>query len=362
MTEGAVDSRRSAIPWTGIGRYVAALYSRLPDALGEQSPSFLSGGGLRVVRDGIARTQDVKTRTRKVLWEQVALPAWLARHRPSFIHLPWHEGPWTPRCPLIVTIHDIDTLLHPTRYSLAFRAYYNELLIRYARLAKRVLVVSETTARDVDEHLLAGSKTVVIPQGIDSDFWTPNSARGLALLSQLGVPKDRPVLLSAAGTGIRKNLSILGAALKALALEGFAATLVVTQTSRLPDNLEAAVQSGIRVVPAGILSTSDLAALYAVCDVSLCPSIYEGFGFALVESMAAGCPVICSSSGSHPEIAGGAAILFDPGNADELASHIRSLLADASLASKLRLKGRDRAKLYDWRVTIERTIAVYKGV
>jgi len=154
----------------------------------------------------------------------------------------------------------------------------------------------------------------------------------------------------------------LGAALKALALEGFAATLVVTQTSRLPDNLEAAVQSGIRVVPAGILSTSDLAALYAVCDVSLCPSIYEGFGFALVESMAAGCPVICSSSGSHPEIAGGAAILFDPGNADELASHIRSLLADASLASKLRLKGRDRAKLYDWRVTIERTIAVYKGV
>jgi hypothetical protein len=142
IVEGAIDSRRRAIPWTGIGRYVAALSRSLPDALGDQSPALLSGGGLRVVRGGLPRKEDLTTRIRKVIWEQVALPAWLSKHRPSFIHLPWFEGPWTPPCPLILTIHDLDTLLHPSRYSLPFRAYYNELLLRYARLATKILVVS----------------------------------------------------------------------------------------------------------------------------------------------------------------------------------------------------------------------------
>ena len=356
-----VDSRRRAISWTGIGRYVAALHRHLPAALGEERPAFVSGGGLHVIRDGTATPKDVMKRTRKVLWEQVALPFWLSRHRPSFLHLPWYEGPLTPQCPLIVTIHDLDTLIHPTRYSVLFRAYYNELLLRYARLATRILVCSETTARDVDEHLQAGSKTVVIPQGIDPEFRTPDSDRGRALLRELGVPTNKPVVVSGAGTGIRKNLPILGTALERLALGNLAVTLVLTQTSRIPESLAPAALAGLGVVPAGVLSTSDLAALYAVSDISLCPSLYEGFGFAVLESMAAGCPVICSNSGSHPEIAGGAALLFDPRNAGELADHIRVLLGDRGLASRLRTEGYLRAKAFDWRLTIERTAQAYRA-
>src|SRR5437763_1509309 len=65
---GAVDSRRRAITWTGIGRYVGALHRYLPEVLGDESPTFLSGGGLHVIRDGETKPNDVLSRTRKVLW------------------------------------------------------------------------------------------------------------------------------------------------------------------------------------------------------------------------------------------------------------------------------------------------------
>jgi glycosyltransferase involved in cell wall biosynthesis len=75
--------------------------------------------------------------------------------------------------------------------------------------------------------------------------------------------------------------------------------------------------------------------------------------------MAAGCPVICSDSGSHAEIAGGAAILFDPRNPDDLAEKVRAFLTDAALATKLKLQGLERAQAFTWHTTIERTAAAY---
>jgi glycosyltransferase involved in cell wall biosynthesis len=352
---GALDTRRLAAQWTGIGRYVARLNELLPRFMGDDAPACIAGGGVNVRPEGEAKLADLMDMKRKLVWEQVALPLWLRRNRPSFLHLPWYEGPAQVRVPLVITIHDLDTLIHATRYSWRFRAYYNGLLRHYAHIARRVITVSETSARDIEQHLAVGHKTVVIPQAADPAFFLGSRDRGRAHLAALGLAFDRPIVISASGVGERKNLATLGRALRILSTNGTGTILVLTATTEVPASLHAALTPGVSIVPAGRLSTPELADLYAAADVSVSPSLYEGFGFSLVEAMAAGCPVVASDAGSHGEVAGGAALLCHPTDARALADRLLAVLDDGPLRERMIDAGRRRARRFDWDDTVRRT-------
>jgi glycosyltransferase involved in cell wall biosynthesis len=360
MTVGVIDGRRRGVPWTGIGRYVSALHRGFGEGLADTAPAFISGMGFRVTVDGDPDRVEVLARWRKFVWEQVSLPAWLTRQRPAFIHLPWYEGPRDSSVPLVVTIHDLDTLIHPSRYSRKVRFYYNGLLLKYAEVAKSIIVCSETTRRDVDRHLRVGRKCTVVYQGIDSDFLKPDRLRGRDVLQNLDVPQGGPVIISGSGVGIRKNLGVVGTALKLLKLRGWDPVLIVTACTEVPAELLPAQSAGVAIIATGVLTSADLAALYSVADVSVSPSLYEGFGFSIVESMAAGCPVVASSAGSHPEVACGGALLFDPLSADELAFALSSVLTDAGLRDQLIRLGRARASAFSWNGTVRATADVYE--
>jgi len=116
-----------------------------------------------------------------------------------------------------------------------------------------------------------------------------------------------------------------------------------------------------KVIFAGFVNDSELRALYSAARVYACPSLYEGFGFTVLESMACGTPVVCSGETSLPEIAGDAALYADPRKPDEFAHALHKAFADASLRTSLVEKGRMNLQRFNWVNTARETIEVYRN-
>jgi glycosyltransferase involved in cell wall biosynthesis len=116
------------------------------------------------------------------------------------------------------------------------------------------------------------------------------------------------------------------------------------------------------VIPVGHVSEPALVGLYNLADVLVLPSIYEGFGFPILEAMACGTPVIAGNAASLPEVVGDAGLLVDPRRPEDISEATASVLTDASLAAELRHRGLERARQFTWSRTAEKTAAVYRSL
>ena len=109
----------------------------------------------------------------------------------------------------------------------------------------------------------------------------------------------------------------------------------------------------------GWLSDAEVEGLWAIAEAFVFPSLYEGFGLPVLEAMARGVPVACSNAASLPEVAGDAALLFDPHDEAAIAACLKRLLTDAALADRLRAAGRARSLEFTWQRTARATIDSY---
>ncbi len=112
----------------------------------------------------------------------------------------------------------------------------------------------------------------------------------------------------------------------------------------------------------GLIADADLPALYAGARVFAFPSLYEGFGLPVLEAMASGVPVACSSSSSLPEVASNAALLIDPRNVESWQSGIQRLLLDEPFRRKLIRAGLERVKHFSWSRYVTKLLTVFEGV
>jgi alpha-1,3-rhamnosyl/mannosyltransferase len=110
----------------------------------------------------------------------------------------------------------------------------------------------------------------------------------------------------------------------------------------------------------GHVATDDLVALYSAATVFAYPSLAEGFGLPVVEAMACGAPVLTSNVSSLPEVAGDAARLVDPQDADAIRDTLRNLLEDPEARSDLRRRGFERAATFSWERTARETLELYR--
>jgi glycosyltransferase involved in cell wall biosynthesis len=111
----------------------------------------------------------------------------------------------------------------------------------------------------------------------------------------------------------------------------------------------------------GPVSEADLAALYNGADVLLFPSFYEGFGWPPLEAMASGLPVVCSRSGSLPEVVADAALTAEPEDVDGLAAQVAAVLTNPALASELRRRGLERSLHFSWPRATSEVLEVYRS-
>ena len=110
----------------------------------------------------------------------------------------------------------------------------------------------------------------------------------------------------------------------------------------------------------GYISPAELAGWYARCSVFAFPSLDEGFGMPVLEAMAAGAPVLTSNRSALPEVAGGAAVLVDPEDAEALGKALRDLTESEDLRRDLARRGSLRAQLFTWEKAVRTTWDVYR--
>jgi glycosyltransferase involved in cell wall biosynthesis len=257
----------------------------------------------------------------------------------------------------VTTIHDVNYLVVPEAH-FGVRALGMRVLVPLAaRRSRRIIAVSEATKRDLVARLNVPSEKVdVVPWGLGQPARaTPTPEGELRARLELG---DRPVLLSLSAKRPHKNLAGLLDALALLPPERRPiAVLPGYPTPHEAELRDRAQRLGIDARFPGWTSAEDVEGLFALSAAFVFPSFYEGFGLPLLEAMARGVPVATSDRASLPEVAGDAAVLFDPSDPAAIAAAIETLLADPEpwIAA-----GRERVKQFTWARAAELTLASYE--
>lgn len=309
-------------------------------------------------------TVPVRARSRPqwVLGEQVLLPRLAAREGIDLLHSLASTAPARGRFRRVVTVHDLIYARFPEAHP-GVRNLGMRLLVPLAvRTAHRVIVDSQSTQRDVIELVGANRERIdVVPLGLGTPKRRePLPASELRRRLDLG---ERPLLLSLSAKRPHKNLSaLIGALAKipserrpVLALPGYATWHEAELRQRATD---LGVASDVRFL--GWVSEEELEGMWGIADAFVYPSLYEGFGLPVLEAMARGVPVACSDASSLPEVAGEAALLFDPHSESEIAASIERLLADRDLAARLRDSGARQAGAFTWQRTAQLTLESYE--
>jgi glycosyltransferase involved in cell wall biosynthesis len=305
---------------------------------------------------------DPRRRVEWVLGDQVQAPRAAARVGADVVHSLASTGPALGRVPRVTTIHDLNYKLVPDTH-FGMRGLGMRLLVPLAaRRSRRVIVDSESTRKDLQEHLSTPVDKVDVAPLAARVPPDPAATAEVDLRARLGLG-DRALVLSLSAKRPHKNLPRLLRAVAAL--EPGRRPVLVVPGYPTPHEEELRLLAGelgiaelVRMPP--WLSAPDLEGLYRAAACMVFPSLYEGFGLPVLEAMARGVPVACSRRSSLPEVAGDAALLFDPEDVDAIRAAMESLLTDVELAGRLRDAGRERAALFTWERTAELTVASYR--
>jgi glycosyltransferase involved in cell wall biosynthesis len=269
-------------------------------------------------------------------------------------------APWWSRAASVVTIADVTWLQHPDAVPRATRLLWRTLVIPAARRADRVIACTASGASEIaDAMRIPENRIDVVPLGADGEI-DANATPAEELRGRLGLG-DGPVVLAVSAFLAHKNLAQLVDAMPAVRAEVPGAVLVLPGNwTPLRDEVRARAETlglGDAVVFPGWVEAADLEGLYRTAACFVLPSLREGFGLPVLEAMRRGVPVACSDTSAVPEVAGDAALLFDPERTDAIAGAVTAILRDRSLATDLAEKGRARAALFTWRRTADETLA-----
>jgi glycosyltransferase involved in cell wall biosynthesis len=291
----------------------------------------------------------------------------LRRDCPELLHVQY-TAPLACPVPVVVSVHDVSFLEHPGYFPFYRSQQLRWTVRRTIRNAARILTVSEFSraaiarAYGLDPDRIAMVHNAAAP-------WFHQVRREAALaqvLERFGIAA--PFILSVGDLQPRKNHAGL--------IEAFAR--LVHAHPHLPHQLvlagketwfarrvhEKARHSGVgdRIRFLGFVSDDDLLQLYNACDLFSFPSFYEGFGLPVLEAMACGAAVCCSNTSAIPEVADGAALLFDPYDADQIARAMLDLIQLPELRTRMQRLGQQRASHFSWQKTAQETLGVYYEV
>jgi len=303
-----------------------------------------------------------RNRVQWVFGEQALLPALAARAGVQLVHSLASTAPLRGRFKRVVTVHDLIYARFPETHA-GLRGLGMRVLVPAAvRRCDRVIAISQSTRSDLVELLDTPTEKIdVVPQGLGGvGRQRPLPAEQTRARLQLG---ERPVLLSLSAKRPHKNLATLIDALASiepsrrpvLVLPGYH-TAHETELERRAS--AAGVHASVRFL--GWCSGAELEGLWAIASAFVFPSLYEGFGLPVLEAMARGVPVACSDASSLPEVAGDAALLFDPHDARAIAAAVERLLGDRGEAERLAARGLERARQFSWERTARATLEVYR--
>jgi len=254
----------------------------------------------------------------------------------------FHAGNLVRRAPararLTATIHDLTALIMPQVHTTAIAEADNTFAERILKRADGLIAVSENTRQDAIRMLgLRPDRIRTIYSGVPAAYF-----------DAIPRPRSKPYVLYVGTVEPRKNLGALLDAWGALHPDlrrGF--DLIIAGPEGWHSS---ATMARIRAeaVYLGYVPETEMPGLIAGATLFVYPSLYEGFGFPVVQAMAANVPVLCSNTSCLPEVAGGAAALADPRSVAEIAAQLNRLLESQEERTRLAQLGRAQAEKYNW--------------
>jgi glycosyltransferase involved in cell wall biosynthesis len=280
-------------------------------------------------------------------WEQVHVPRWFRRLGCDVLLSPANYGPLRVRRQVLV----LHTALGVARFErrLGMRLYWLGLALMThlsLRVAKGAIAVSRFVAESI-----GANRAEIVSYGVAG--FAPDGATQredfLLAVGDLYPQKNYHALIEALSRLPARRLVIAGEAIDA-------------QYARRLQALVAAQRLGERVTFLGRVGADKLADLYRRCAVFVFPSLVESFGMPLLEAMASGAPIACAKAAAMPEVAGEAALYFDPKQPYEIAATLNRLLDAPGLAASLGKKAAERARSFTWEAAAASTEAVLRRV
>jgi glycosyltransferase involved in cell wall biosynthesis len=342
---------------SGIGRYLRNLFPLLLPKLNADSVRVL---GRRAIVDDAVWLSDPRVEfieeSAPVYSPAEQSMALLGAYRATdLLWVPHYNAPLAYGGRMVVTIHDVAPLAMPEILNNALKRAYAKLLIeRAVKQAAAILCVSAFTKAELQKRLrVSPEKMTVTYPGLDAE-WPQSAAPHVET-------DGRPYLLYVGNVKPNKNLGLLLGAFRRV-MHVMPYRLVLAGRMRgFGTSDEAVVRQadafGDRVRFTDEVSDAELIALYAGASAFVLPSLYEGFGLPLLEAMQLGCPVLCSTAGSLPEVAGDAALYFDPRSEQELAARL-SQVGDETRMYKLRQSGFERVRRFSFQECAEGSAGV----
>lgn len=353
----------------GIGRYARSLATALVKREGGRIALFYNGAAYSHPPAGL---EGVPARTVRAGYKPWRMAVWLGhlvgvrfnRLVPgaALFHATEHLLPPLKGVPTVLTVHDMIFKLFPEHQKRLNYWYLNATMPLYCRRATAIVTVSEWSKRDiVAQYGLDPARVHVIYEAAAPEF------RPVAL-DDLDRVRRRYSLPDCYAVHVgtiepRKNLTRLVEALQRLRAVGLAIPLVVVgRKGWLYDaffrRLEQLDVSDAVLFP-GYVDDADLPAVYGAATLSVTPSLYEGAGLPVLEAMACGTPVVCSSTSSLPEMGGAAARYFDPLDVEAMADAIQAVWTGPDLRADLRQRGLAQVAQFSWDRAARETLALY---
>ena len=303
-----------------------------------------------------------RNRTEWVRGEQQLLPRLAKRSGVDVLHSLANTAPAWGSFRRVVTIHDLAYRMAPEAHLGLLGLGMRVLVPLGARRSQRIIVDAQSTRDDLDSVLGIGADRVdVVPLGIGA------GARSVPLpeaelRSRLSIG-TRSIVLCVAAKRPHKNLMRLIGSLALIAPDRRPVLVLPGYHTAHENELrerasELGLAADVRFL--GWIDSDELEGLYAAAACFVFPSLIEGFGLPVLEAMSRGVPVACSGRGSLAEVAGDAALRFDPESEPEIATAITRLITDRDDAARLRAAGRARAAQFSWSATAAGTIASYR--
>jgi glycosyltransferase involved in cell wall biosynthesis len=302
----------------------------------------------------------------RLAWEQAVLPRLLSRAGVDVHHGPHYTMPERARVPVVVTVHDCTFFDHPDWHERTKAPFFRRAIRVAARRAAVIVCGSEETAIRLTSLCPVAGPVIVAPYGVDGARFSPEpAADDRAQLAPLGLEGSGPLVVFLGTLEPRKGVVPLVRAFDAVAASHPAARLVLAGQvgwgTEIGQALGAAAHRD-RIRTLGYVPEPAIPALLRRATAVAYPSLGEGGGLPALEAIACGAPLVTTSGTPMASTAAGAALLVGPGDVDDLARALESLLSGADpvgVAARRRI-GLEAAATRSWAASAAGHMRAYR--
>ncbi len=308
-------------------------------------------------------------------WTQIGLASEMMKNKPDVLFVPAYAVPQVHPSKTVVTIHGLEYKYFPECYSLKERMILEINTKLSIKLASKIIVPSENTKKDLIKFYgVEEGKINVVYHGVNSNWskgFSPKVKQNnlVQIRAEALTPKIEFNVLFLGRLEKRKNIVNL-----VKAFELFKNQLRRRHSGMSPSQLILVGKAGFGfeeikttiqesqfkkdIILKDYISESEKEELYQNADLFILPSFYEGFGLPVLEAMSYGVPVVCSNTSSLPEVAGGAALLIDPNNIQEISEAMSKVFNDDDLRNKMIERGFENVGRFSWEKCARETMGV----